>query len=97
HDRGEAKARTPQHSDTAAPRSNMPGADRLLPRIDGLFQAIVRAGSARFGQYRRFLLRREVPATRQPPAQAATLAEFLIRRPLRILVLHERRELVEVL
>jgi hypothetical protein len=36
--------------------------------------------------------------TRQPSGQASVLVEFLIRRSqVRILLLHERRELVEVL
>jgi hypothetical protein len=41
---------------------------------------------------------RDALMTRQPSGQASILVEFLIRRSqVRILLLHERRELVEVL
>src|SRR6266702_3756028 len=78
HGRAEAKARTPQHSDTAALLSNVLGSDRLLRRTG--------AGGAGG----------DAPTTRQPPGLATMRVEFLIRRSL-VRILHERRELVEVL
>src|SRR5262249_31939505 len=91
HDRGGGKARIPQHSDPAALRSNMPGSDRLLPRTQPSVQAIIATPFRvrAVPSVPSFSRRPGALTTRQPPAQGATLAEFLIRRPpLRILVLH---------